>query len=308
MNLRQLIYLREIATNGFSVSRAAKRLHTSQPGISQQILALERELGLVIFVREKNRLSGLTDAGKHILDRASSALLEIDYIRDYAKSSSLGKTEPFVIATTHTQARYVLPEVLSNFSKQYPSVKLILQHGNPSQIVQALTSGTATIGVTPYTDSNARDIAFLECRTNRRIVLAPKKHPLTHRKQCSIEELAKYPLVAFESSISAWQSVLEVFDAAGVKPNIILSAIDADVVKDCVERGLGLTALTEVAYNPKRDRGLAILKTINLFPPSITSVAIHRKRHLPHYVFDFIEMFAPRWSRAKVEKQLNTKH
>lgn len=308
MNLRQLIYLREIATNGFSVSRAAKRLHTSQPGISQQILALERELGLMIFVREKNRLSGLTDVGKHILDRASSALLEIDYIRDLAKSASLDTTEPFVIATTHTQARYVLPEVLSIFSKQYPSVKLILQHGNPSQIVQALTSGTATIGVTPYMDSNSRDIAFLECRTNRRIVLAPKKHPLTHRKQCSIEEIAKYPLVAFESSISAWQSVLEVFDAAGVKPNIILSAIDADVVKDCVERGLGLTALTEVAYNPKRDRGLAILKTTNLFPPSITSVAIHRKRHLPHYIFDFIEIFAPCWSRARVEKQLNSKH
>jgi len=200
-----------------------------------------------------------------------------------------------------------MPEVLSYFSKKYPRVKLVLQHGNPSQIVQALTSGTATIGVTPYTDTTAHDIAFLECRTNRRIVLAPKKHPLTQRKQCSIEELAKYPLVAFESSISAWQSVLGVFEAAGIKPNIILSAIDADVVKDCVERGLGLTALTEVAYNPKRDHGLVVLKTANLFPPSITSVAIHRKRHIPHYAFEFIEMFAPRWSRAKVEKQLTTR-
>lgn len=308
MNLRQLVYLREVATNGFSVSRAAKRLHTSQPGISQQILALERELGLTIFVRERNRLINLTPDGKHVAARAESALLDIDHIREFAKSATLIDSGPFIIATTHTQARYVLPEVLSLFAQKYPKVRLTLQHGNPAQIRQALVSGAADIGVTPYVAPEARDIAVFECRRYRRIVLAPKKHPLTRRKRCSLAELAKHPLVTFEPSISARQTVLDVFEAAGLMPNIILSAIDADVVKACVERGLGLTALVEVAYDPLRDTGLALIKTADLFPPSLTSVAIHRKHHLPQFAFDFIEMFAPRWTRAKVEKQLTSKN
>ncbi len=306
MNLRQLIYLREVATNGFSVSRAAKSLHTSQPGISQQILALERELGLTIFVREKNRLSALSEAGKYVLSRVQSIVLELDHIRDFAHSSRLDDSGSFVIGTTHTQARYVLPDVLSRFSQRYPNVNITLQHSSPSQIAEALEAGTARIGVMPFIDSSERDIAFLRCRSDRRVVLAPKGHPLTQLEQCSITELAKHPLVAFESSSTAWQSVLEVFDAAGVKPNIILRAIDADVVKDCVERGLGLTALTEVAYNPERDHGLAIVKTQDdLLPASVTCVAMHRKRHVPPFVFDFVEMFASQWTREKVEKALS---
>ena len=149
MNIRQLLYMREVATNGFSVSEAAKRLHTSQPGISQQILALERELGLTIFVRERNRLSDLTNVGKYIFKRIESALNEIEQIRDFSKSINQGDSGPFVIATTHTQARYVLPNILDIFAKKYPKVKLTLQHGNPMQISQSLASGTANIGVTP---------------------------------------------------------------------------------------------------------------------------------------------------------------
>jgi LysR family cys regulon transcriptional activator len=304
MNIRQFRYLREVATNGFSVSEAAKRLHTSQPGISQQILALERELGLEIFVRKKNRLSDLTVVGKYIFKRVESALIEIEQIRDYAKSISQGDGGPFVIATTHTQARYVLPNVLEQFSKKYPKVKLTLQHGNPNQIAQSLAAGTANIGITPFVDSSSRNIIFLECRKFQRIVLAPNKHPLTRRKQCTLIDLAKYPLVAFESSISTWQIVLDAFHKAGIKPNIILSAIDVDVVKDCVERGLGLAVLTEVAYASQRDKGLTLVKTTNLFPPSVTSIALHRKHHLPYFAYDFIEMLSPKWTRAKVEKQL----
>ncbi|MCC6533037.1 MAG: LysR family transcriptional regulator [Burkholderiales bacterium] len=304
MNLRQLIYLREVASNGFSVSRAARRLHTSQPGLSQQILALERELGMTIFIRERNRLLGLTRDGEQIVARAGSALLDIDHIREYAKAATTLDARPFVIATTHTQARYVLPEVLSRFAREHPNVRLTLQHGNPAQIRQALIAGTADIGVTPYVLPSVRDIAVFECRSYRRIVLAPKHHPLTTRKQCSLRELAKHPLVTFEPSISARQTVLGVFEAAGLAPNVILSAIDADVVKACVERGLGLAALAEVAYDPLRDVGLALVKTPELFPRSVTHVTIHRKHHLPAFVFDFIELLSPRWTRAKVEREL----
>jgi LysR family cys regulon transcriptional activator len=307
MNLRQLAYLREVATNGYSVSAAAKRLHTSQPGISQQILALERELGMTIFVRERNRLVGLTKNGQEIVRRAGSALLDIEYIREFARSATVADSGPFVIATTHTQARYVLPEVLSLFARKYPKVRVTLQHGNPEQIRQSLLAGTADIGVTPHVMPHTPDIAVLRCREHRRIVLAPKNHPLARRRECSLRDIARYPLVTFEPSVSARQTMLDAFEAAGLAPNIILSAIDADVVKACVERGLGLTTLADVAYDPKRDIGLALVRTRNLFPPSVTNVTIHRKHYLQPFVFDFVEMFAPQWTRRSVEQMLAAK-
>ncbi|HYC46204.1 MAG TPA: LysR substrate-binding domain-containing protein [Burkholderiales bacterium] len=307
MNLRQLLYLREVAGNGLSISKAARRLHTSQPGVSQQILALERELQLTIFVRDRNRLVDLTPQGKLVVARAESALLDIEQIRVLARSAALVDSGHFVIATTHTQARYVLPEVLSRFAEKYPKVRVTLQHGNAEQIAQALTSGAAHIGVTPSIDRNARDIVALECRRYPRIVLAPKDHTITRKRIRSLADVAKHPLVTFEPSISARRTVLDVFARAGLTPNVILSAIDTDVVKACVERGLGLAIVAEIEYDPARDVGVVPVKTPNLFPPSVTRVTIHRKRHLPLFAFDFVEMFAPAWTRARIEHLLAAK-
>ena len=303
MTLQQLIYLREIARTGFSVSRAAKALHTSQPNISQQMLALERELRLSIFVRHKGRLTGLTAVGNLILARAESMLLDAEFIRGLGPSAT-AEQGVLVIATTHTQARYVIPETLSLFAKRFPKVQVTLRHGNSEQIRQAVEAGAADIGVTPDTDLPTSAIVGFECRRYKRVVLAPKGHPLARRKRCTLEDLAKYPFVTLEPAISARRSVLQVFEAARLPVNVILSAIDADVVKACVERGLGLTALVEVAYDPARDTGIVLIETGELFPPSITSVAVNRSRHLPEYAFQFIEMFAPRWTRSLVESAM----
>lgn len=300
MNLRQLIYLREIARNGLNVSKAAKRLHTSQPGISQQILALERELGVSIFIREKGRLTGITPRGRQVVQRAESALLDIDDIRNLRNAADADRGT-FVIATTHTQARYVIPETLARFAQKYPNVQVTLQHGNSALIRQALESGTADIGITPDEGPYPDYITALECRRYRRIVLAPDGHPLVKRKRCSLRDLAQFPFVTLEPAVSARRSVLDAFEKAGLDVNVILSAIDADVVKACVERGLGLTALVEVAYDPKRDTGISLVRTPEFFAPSVTSVAIHRKRHLPAYAYDFIEMFAPQWTRRRMD-------
>ncbi len=305
MNLQQLRYLREVATNGLSISKAAKTLHTSQPGISQQILALERELGFTIFVREKKRLTGLTRHGEEIVARAESALGDIDSIYKFVTSAATPDSGQLVIATTHTQARYVLPEALRQFANKYPKVRVTLQHGNPAQIEQALVSGAADLGVTPHVGGNTRDIVALECRRYRRIVLAPAKHPLLGKRRCTLADVAKYPLVMFEHSIAARQTVLDVFEAAGLTPNVILNAIDADVVKACVELGLGLAIVTEVSYDLARDTRIGLLKTADLFPPGITRLAVHRKHFLPRYVFDFIEMFAPRWGREQVKQAIS---
>jgi len=303
MKLRQLVYLREITRSGFNVSRAAKNLHTSQPSISQQILALERELRLSLFVRAKGRLAGLTPEGQAVLRRAESALADIDHIRGLGPSTTTDRGS-LVIATTHTQARYVIPETLSRFAQRFPHVHVTLRQGNAEQIRESLEAGTADIGITPDHDVPTSTIAALECRMFRRVVLAPRDHPLTRRKRCSLADLARYPFVTLEPTISTWQTVLHVFQAAGLQLNVILSAIDADVVKVCVERGLGLTVLVEAAYDPTRDVNIALLETGELFPPSITSVAIHRRRHLSAYAFDFIEMFAPGWTRIKVEQAM----
>jgi LysR family cys regulon transcriptional activator len=307
MNLRQLVYLCEVAKNGLSISKAAVTLHTSQPGISQQILALERELQLTIFVRNKSRLVDLTAEGKLIVACAGSALADIDQIRVLARSATTVNSGHLVIATTHTQARYVLPEVLSRFAEKYPKVRLTLQHGNAEQITQAITAGVAHIGITPRIDPDATDIVALECRRFPRIVLAPKNHPITRRKIRSLADIAKYPLVTFEPSILARQTVLDVFARAGLSPNVILSAIDTDVVKACVERGLGLAILAEIEYDPARDRDLVPVKAPDLFPPSVTSVTLHCRRHLPLFAFAFIEMLAPGWPRARIEHLLATK-
>ena len=301
MNVRQLRYLQEIATNGFSVSKAAKALHTSQPGVSQQIIALERELGMTIFMRDRKRLVGLTPHGVEVVARVQAALLELDSINKLASSVATSDAGQLVIATTHTQARYVLPEVLQQFAAEHPGVRVTLQHGSPVQIEQALISGAADFGVTPYAGGAGRDIIALECRRSRRIVLAPRDHPLLGKRRCSLSQIAQYPLVTFEQSVAARDAVLGVFEAAGLAPSVILSAIDADVVKACVERGLGLAIVTEVAYDPLRDTGIGQLKTSDLFPPGVTSVVVHRRRHLQPHAFDFIEMFAPRWSRGQVE-------
>lgn len=307
MNLRQLRFVKEVATNGFSISKAAKTLHTSQPGISQQIIALERELALTIFVRDKKRLIGLTRHGEEILARVQSALLDIDYIGKFANSVVMTNCGQLVIATTHTQARYVLPEVLQLFAARHTGVRVTLQHGNPAQIEHALISGTADFGVTPYVAGKSRDIVALECRRYRRIVLARHDHPLLGKRRCSLVDIAKHPLVTFEQSIAARDAVLGVFESAGLMPNIILSAIDADVVKACVERGLGLGIVTEVSYDPLRDTRIGLLKTANLFPAGVTSVVIHRRHHLQPYALDFIEMLAPRWRRLQVEQMISAR-
>jgi len=307
MNLQQLRYLREVASNGLSISKAAKTLHTSQPGISQQIIALERELGLTIFVRDRKRLTGLTRHGEQIVAHAQSALTDIESIRKFANSVAMTDSGQLTIATTHTQARYVLPKVLQLFASKHPKVRLTLQHGNPTQIEHALISGTADFGITPYVGKSTRDIVALECRRYRRIVLAPHGHPLLKKRRCSLVDIAKYPLVTFEQSVAARQAVLDAFESAGLAPNVILSAIDADVVKVCVELGLGLAIVTDVSYDPVRDARIGLLKTTNLFPPGVTSVVMHRKHHLPAYAFDFIEMFSPRWNRMQVEQMLSNK-
>ena len=301
MNLQQLRYVREVAGNGLSVSRAAKTLHTSQPGVSQQIRLLEEELGVSIFTREKNRLSGLTAHGAVIVERLNSALTDIDHVYAYTRALRKDGKNDLVVITSHTQARYVLPRVLEAFSKQHPKVQVDVKHGAPPDITAALVSGAAAIGIIPGEMPKTRDVLALPYARYERIVVVPKGHALLQHKHPTLKAIAQYPLIGYEHSISARDAIVAAFTKAGATPQMILNAIDADVIKACVESGLGIAVLPDIAFDPKRDTRLRAIRTGELFPPSVATIAIHRKRLLHPYEYDFIQLLAPQWTRRKIE-------
>lgn len=301
MNLQQLRYVCEVARNGLSVSRAARALHTSQPGVSQQIRLLEEELGVNIFVRTKNRLARLTPHGEALVARLNSALADIDYVGAYARALRKEGKQELTIITSHTQARYVLPKVLGEFSKVHPGVQVDVKHGGASEIVALLTSRTEAIGIIAGETPVNRDLLALPYSSYRRIVVVPKNHPLLKVTAPTLEQIARYPLITYEHTISARRSIMETFEQAGAMPEVILSAIDADVIKACVERGLGISVLPEIAFDPLRDTGLRALRGPDLFPLSKGAILLHRKRLVRPHEYDFIQMLAPQWTRRKIE-------
>ena len=304
MNLQQLRYVREIAGNGLSVSKAAKSLHTSQPGVSQQIRLLEEELGIKIFVRGKNCLSGLTPHGEAIIERVSSALSELDYVRAYAQALRKEGKKELTLITSHTQARYVLPTVLEAFSRQHPSVRVEVRHGGAAEIIATLASRGDAIGIIAGEMPVTKDVLALPYSTYPRIVVVPKRHALLQYKRPTLQQIAQHPLITYEHSISARQVITDAFAKVGATPQVILSAIDADVIKACVERGLGIAVLPEIAFDPQRDSNLRALASRDLFPASAATIAIHRKRLLRPYEFDFIQALAPQWTRRKIENMV----
>jgi LysR family cys regulon transcriptional activator len=284
VNLQQLRYLRAVVASGFCVSRAAQTMHTSQPGVSQQIRLLEEELGTEIFVRDKSRLSGLTRHGQVIMDRLHSALAEIDYIKSYAKSIRAETPNELLIVTSHTQARYTLPRVLEAFAKLYPKVRVDVRHGGPADIVEALRTRLEAIGIL---SSN----------------VPADGHPLLRQSSPTLHDIAQWPLITYEHSVGARQAIFDTFEAAGAAPHVILEAIDADVIKACVERDLGIAVVPEIAFDPERDSKLDVLADQNLFPPSVVSVAINRKRALGICEYDFLKLLSGDLTRKRIEEQ-----
>lgn len=309
MNLRQCRYIVEIAQNDLNISKASQSLHTSQPGISKQVRMLEIELGLDIFVRAGNRLSGITADGERIVAYAHRALEEIKNIESVAQERRQPNVGTLVIATTHTQARYVLPEVMKLFADCHPKVKMIIRHGNPEQITGMVASGEADIGVTTDAPADKGGILVVPWRQFDRVVIVPRKHKLVQQARISLKSLAQFPLITYEPQFTGRRELIHAFEREGLNPMLLVSAIDADVIKTCVEQLLGIAVLSEVTYNPKKDTGLRAISAKHLFPPSVTSLLINRKRHLQKYVYDFIQMCSPAWSKSRLQSSsINSGH
>ncbi|MDB5902457.1 MAG: Transcriptional regulator CysB [Betaproteobacteria bacterium] len=302
MNLRQLRYISEIVRRDLNISTVAAALHTAQPGISKQVRLLEDELGVPIFVRSRGRLSALTEEGARIVELANRALDEIDNIHSVGRERRRPASRTLVIATTHTQARYVLPDILKRYARRHPTVRINLRHGDPAQIAALVASGEADIGVTTGTGDNVKDLLALPYRKMKRVVIVPRGHPLLQRKRLTLKALARYPLVTYEPQFTGRRELMRAFEREGLTPTLFVSAIDADVIKTCVEQGLGIAVLSEVTYDPERDPRLRAIPAGNLFAPSTTSVLLHRRRYLQQHAYDFVETCVPAWTRAQVQR------
>ncbi len=302
MKLQQLRYACEVARRGLNVSAAAEALHTSQPGISKQIKSLEDELGVEIFVRHGKRIAAVTEPGKAVLEIAERMLAEAANLKRAGEDFANRKLGTLTVATTHTQARYALPKAVAAFKKRYPDVRLVLHQGNPTQICDMVLAGEADLAIATESIAEYPELVSLPCYQWNRCVVVPPGHPLLKAKPLTLEAIAQFPVVTYDFAFAGRSQINKAFEKRGLAPNIVLTALDSDVIKTYVELGLGIGIVAQMAFDAKRDRALHALDASHLFESSTTRLGIKRGAWLRGYVYDFIEMFAPRLSRGLVEK------
>ena len=305
MNFQQLRAVRETTRSGFNLTEVAGVLHTSQPGISRQIRELEEELGVEIFVRAGKRLTGLTPPGEAVLPIVERLLLDADNLKRVGADFSAQDTGRLSIAATHSQARYALPMVVRDFRRLYPRVTLHLHQGSPRQVAEMLLSGEADLGVASEALSDYPQLLALPCyRWTHSIVVPPGHELLTVTSPVSLAELARFPIITYELGYTGRTHIDAAFTNAGLTPDIVLSAMDADVLKTYVELGMGVGIVASIAFDAERDRTLRALDARHLFDVNLTQLAIRRGTWLRGYVHAFIESFAPTLTRAVVERAL----
>ncbi|HEY8118009.1 MAG TPA: CysB family HTH-type transcriptional regulator [Methylophilaceae bacterium] len=301
MKLHQLRYAREVARQGLNVSTAADSLHTSQPGVSKQIQLLEEELKLQIFQRNGKRLIGITEPGKIILDLAERVMSEMENIKRVGEEFTQEASGDLIIATTHTQARYRLPAAVKLFMEQYPKVKLTIHQGSPAQVGEQVANGEADIGIATESISDYEKLLCLPCYQWNRCLVVPPGHPLVTDKPLTLEKITHYPLITYDFAFTGGSLVSRTFAEQGLTPNVVLTAIDADVIKTYVSLGLGIGLLANMAFDPERDNSLAMIDASHLFAPSTTYVGVRRDAYLRGYTYAFIQLLAPHFDRKAVD-------
>jgi LysR family cys regulon transcriptional activator len=308
MLISELTYVCEIVDQGFNVSRAAIAQRTSQPSISRHIQSLERELGFQIFTRSKRRILGLTKPGEQLLDAARDIIAATRSLKHIGEDYVSEETGTLVVSSSHTQARYVLPAVIQEFSRRNPKVQVILLQGNPGQVEERLRRGEADVGIISRSplDPIPPGIALIPCYDQQKVLITPPGHPLLDMERVTIAALAEYPLITFDTQFSTHSQVMRAFTNAGYKPNVTLSAIDADVIKTYVKHGLGVAILGDRAYNPSDDHGLCAINVQHLFQANKIYVGLEKQLYVRRYVTDFITLFAPNISRVMIMKALKT--
>lgn len=304
MTLQQLRYFSAVVRHDLNISKAAVTLDVSQPGLSRQLQLLEHELQVELFVRNRKRLVRLSAAGAEIHALAERTLESARSVREAAREHAGEHHGSLTVATTHTQARYALPEVIKRFRQRYPDVQLSLRQGTPAEVSYLVASGNADVSIATEPLDPPADVVLLPCYELQRIVLTPVRHPLLRGKKLTLERLAAYPLITYDYAFIGRSKTVGAFEAQGLKPNIVLNAIDADVIKTYVESGLGIAIVPDMAYDRRRDKTLRAIDASHLFEPNTIHIGMRRNHYLRGYTYAFIEMFAPHLKRTVVEKAL----
>lgn len=304
MNFQQLRIVRESVRQNFNLTEVANALHTSQPGVSKHIKDLEDELGIEIFIRRGKRLLGLTEPGKEMLGVVERILLDTRNLRRIADQFASRETGHFVVATTHTQARYALPRIIQWFKADYPKVHLTLLQGSPREIADLLESGQADVGIATETLDKVPELASFPFYSWHHAIIVPDGHPLLAVGTVTLEALADYPIITYHEGFTGRAHVDKGFADAGVVPDIVLSAIDADVIKTYVGLGLGVGIVASVAYDQAQDRNLRLIPVPELFPANTTRIAVRRGAYLRSYAHAFIEKICPDLGEEALQRAL----
>jgi LysR family cys regulon transcriptional activator len=304
MNLQQLRSIREAARRGYNLTEVASALFTSQPGVSRQIREVEDELGVVIFERNGKRLTGMTEPGKGILKIIDRLLLEAENLQQAGMEYSGQTSGTLTVAATHTQARYALPKVVQGFREAYPDVRIALQQSAPDHIAEWVLSGKTDIGIATEGLSQFPDLVSFPCYRWSHLVVVPDGHPLLARATIRLEDLAQYPLITYDKGFTGRSHIDDAFARAGVDTDIVLTAMDSDVIKQYVALGMGVGIVASMAFDHGRDKGLRAVEASHLFAANTTRLAVRRGAYLRAYAYDFILRFAPELTRRDIDLAL----
>ncbi|RQO71153.1 transcriptional regulator [Aquitalea sp. FJL05] len=304
MNFQQLRIIRETVRQNFNLTEVANALYTSQSGVSKHIKDLEDELGVELFVRKGKRFLGLTDPGKELLTIVERMLLDAGNIKRLAEQFSQRDEGQLTIATTHTQARYALPQVVTAFKKAFPKVHLVLHQASPEELVRLLQSGDADIGIATEAVAEVPELVSFPYYGWYHSVIAPPHHPL-HQQTLSLETLAEYPIVTYHQGFTGRAQIDRAFARAGLVPDIVMSALDADVIKTYVELELAVGIVASMAVDPVRDQAVKVVAGEPLFGQQTTRIAIRRGHYLRSYAYRFIELCSAALDESTVRSALS---
>jgi LysR family cys regulon transcriptional activator len=303
MKLQQLKYLLAIADNGLNITAAAEKLYTSQPGVSKQLKLLEEELGLQLFTRKGKSLDAVTPAGEKVIERARLIMQEVENIRSLASDYFHEEEGTLSIATTHTQARYVLPDVVREFRKRYPRVSLNLHQGTSEQIADMVAANDIDFAIATGSRELFADLLLVPSYRWDRKILVPNDHPLTRLKRpLTLHDLAEYPLVTYVFSFGGQSSLKKAFANQGLEPDVVFTARDADVIKTYVRMGLGVGIVASMAEDCDDRKDLTAIEAEGLFPRSTTWIGFRKDAVMRRYMLDFAQLFAPHITPAQLDE------
>ncbi len=303
MKLQQLKYLLAIADNGLNITAAAERLYTSQPGVSKQLKLLEEELGMQLFTRRGKSLDGITPAGEQVIERARVVMQEVENIRSLANEYFQEQEGALSIATTHTQARYVLPDVIGKFREKYPSVTLNLHQGTSEQIADMVAANEIDFAIATGSHELFSDLLLVPSYHWDRKIVVPKGHELTRLgRELTLADLAEYPLVTYVFSFGGESSLKRAFSDEGLEPDVVFTARDADVIKTYVRMGLGVGIVAAMASDCDDKKDLQAIEAPGLFPRSTTWIGFRKDAVLRRYMMDFVQLFAPHIDNRQLDE------